>query len=71
MESSLLLNLVKEVVGFTGDIAFNTSKPDGTPRKMLDVSKINALGWRHKTSLEEGLQKTYKWFVDNYESVRK
>jgi len=51
--------LVRKIVGFKGDIEFDTSKPDGTPRKLMDVSKINALGWKHTIGLEEGIQKVY------------
>ncbi|KEZ48830.1 GDP-L-fucose synthase [Metabacillus indicus] len=56
---------VKDVVGFEGEIRFDTSKPDGTPRKLVDVSRINSLGWKATTSLDEGLQKAYKWFLQN------
>ncbi len=55
--------LVKEVVGFTGDIYFNTNKPDGTPKKLSDVSKLKEIGWSYKTSLREGLEKTYQDYV--------
>ncbi len=58
-----LAYLVKEVVGFEGDIYFNTEMPDGTPRKLLDVSKLKELGWTYKTSLKEGIQKTYLDYV--------
>jgi GDP-L-fucose synthase len=58
-----LANLVKEVVGFEGDIYFNTEMPDGTPRKLLDVNRIKGLGWTYKTSLKEGIQKTYADYV--------
>jgi len=54
---------IKEVVGFEGDIYFNTDMPDGTPRKLLDVSKLKNLGWEYKTSLKEGIEKTYKDYV--------
>jgi GDP-L-fucose synthase len=54
---------IKEVVGFEGDIYFNTDMPDGTPRKLLDVSKLKDLGWEYKTSLKEGIEKTYKDYV--------
>ena len=54
---------IKEVVGFEGDIYFNTDMPDGTPRKLLDVSKLKDLGWKYKTSLREGIEKTYKDYV--------
>ncbi|EOW8912866.1 NAD-dependent epimerase/dehydratase family protein, partial [Listeria monocytogenes] len=56
--------LIKNIVGYDGELIFNTEKPDGTPRKLLDVSKINQLGWRAKTSLEEGIQYTYQWFLE-------
>lgn len=58
-----LANLVKEVTGFKGDLVFDTSKPDGTPRKLLDVTKINNLGWHYKTELKEGIQIAYKDFL--------
>jgi len=51
-----LAETVKEMVGFTGQLVFNTEKPDGTPRKLLDVSKINNLGWKHKIELREGIK---------------
>lgn len=60
-----LAEKIKDVVGYQGEIKFDTSKPDGTPRKLVDVSKINALGWEASISLEEGLQKVYQWFLDN------
>ncbi|MFC5772418.1 GDP-L-fucose synthase [Ectobacillus antri] len=60
-----LAEKVKEVVGFQGDIRFDTSKPDGTPRKLVDVTRINSLGWKATTSLDEGLQKAYDWFLQN------
>lgn len=58
-----LAYLVKEVVGFNGDIYFNTDKPDGTPKKLSDVSKLKEIGWSYKTTLREGLEKTYKDYV--------
>jgi GDP-L-fucose synthase len=60
-----LAETVKEVVGFTGDIKFDTTKPDGTPRKLVDVTKLNSLGWKATTSLDEGLKKAYNWFLEN------
>lgn len=57
--------LVKKVVGFEGEILTDTSKPDGTPRKLMDVSKLNGFGWKAKTSLEEGIQKVYEEIKDN------
>ncbi|MGR6836666.1 GDP-L-fucose synthase [Syntrophomonas erecta] len=61
-----LAELVKNIVGYTGSIVFDDSKPDGTPRKLLDVSRLYSLGWQPKISLEEGIRSTYKWFTDNY-----
>jgi len=60
-----LAKLISEIVGFEGKIIHDTSKPDGTPRKWMDVSRINQLGWKYKTELREGLELTYKWFKDN------
>jgi len=57
--------LIKEIVGYKGEIRFDTSKPDGMPQKLLDVSRINSLGWKPKVSLEEGIRKTYEWYVEN------
>lgn len=59
-----LAHLVKKIVGFEGEIVFDTSKPDGTPKKQLDVSKINALGWRAKIDLEEGIRQAYASFLN-------
>ena len=58
-----LAQTVAEVVGFDGEIQFDTSKPDGTPRKLLDVSKLSALGWKSSIQLKDGIQKTYDWFL--------
>jgi GDP-L-fucose synthase len=58
-----LATLVREVVGYEGDIAFDISKPDGTPRKLLDVEKLHNLGWQATTSLREGMERTYRWFA--------
>ena len=60
-----LANLIKKTVGFEGQISKDETKPDGTPRKLLDVSRLHSLGWQHKTSLEKGLKKTYEWFLKN------
>ncbi len=60
-----LAETVVRVVGFTGSIAYDTSKPDGTPRKLLDVSRLAELGWRAHTDLEEGLRRTYDWYLAN------
>lgn len=63
-----LAALVKSTVGFSGAISWDPSRPDGTPRKLLDTSKINALGWRHNIGLAEGLSRTYDWFKNSYEA---
>ena len=60
-----LARKVKQVIGFSGQINWDSSKPDGTPRKLLDVSIINKLGWAAKTPLEDGIKKTYNWYVQN------
>lgn len=64
-----LAALVKEAVGFSGEIIFDTSKQDGTPRKLLDVSRLNAIGWHAPTSLQAGLAKTYADFLNNHASI--
>lgn len=61
---------IKRLVGYAGEVKWDTSKPDGTPRKLLDVTKLNQLGWHHKISLEEGLSKTIRWFEENYDTIR-
>ena len=58
-----LAELVKEIIGYTGKLVFDTTKPDGTPRKLLDVSKIHALGWHHTTALKEGMKTAYQDFL--------
>lgn len=58
-----LAEMIGEVVGYRGEFIFDASKPDGTPRKVLDVSRLNALGWKAKTSLRDGIQKTYDWYL--------
>jgi GDP-L-fucose synthase len=55
--------LIKDIVGFSGEITFDTSKPDGTPRKLLNVNRLKELGWESKISLEDGIYQTYKWFL--------
>jgi len=59
-----LADLLKTIIGFQGEFQWDNSKPDGTPRKLLDVSKINRLGWKAKVSLEEGIRKTYQWYLE-------
>jgi GDP-L-fucose synthase len=57
--------MIKNIVGFKGEIKHDLSKPDGTPRKLLDVSKIRELGWMPKVSLEEGIRRTYEKYLEN------
>ena len=56
---------IQKIVGHEGEIIWDATKPDGTPRKLMDVSKMHALGWKHQVNLEEGIQKTYTWFLEN------
>jgi GDP-L-fucose synthase len=60
-----LANIIKEEVAYTGDIVFDTTKPDGTPQKLLDLSKIHQLGWKAKTPLREGIRKTIQWYLEH------
>jgi GDP-L-fucose synthase len=62
-----LANLVRNVVGFEGQIEFDASKPDGMPRKLMDVSKLNNFGWSATTSLADGIRATYRWYLENLE----
>ena len=65
-----LAQLVKDVVGFSGEIVYDASKPDGTPRKLLDVSKLNALGWKAKIELRDGVAATYEWYLEHQGEFR-
>jgi GDP-L-fucose synthase len=65
---SELTDLIAEVVGYTGEVRWDTTKPDGMPRKLLDVSFLYSLGWKQKTSLKDGLRLTYQDFLKNYSS---
>lgn len=65
-----LAQLVKEVVGFAGEVRFDTTKPDGTTRKLLDVSKLSRLGWRPSISLKVGIMHSYRWFLENQDLYR-
>jgi len=60
-----LAELIKDIVGYEGEIVFDTSKPDGTPRKLLDVTKLHNLGWQAKISLEDGIKHAYNWYRDH------
>ena len=66
-----LATLIGTIVGFEGALQFDATKPDGTPRKLLNVKKINTLGWKAKTSLEQGIKQTYEWFLQNEHTIRK
>ena len=65
-----LAETIQNVVGHKGDIIWDNSKPDGTPRKLLDVSKMKALGWHYSTNLKEGVEKTYQWFQENIKVLK-
>ena len=65
-----LAELVKQVVGFNGDLVFDTSKPDGTPRKLLDVSYLKKQGWQHQTDIEQGITQAYQWFLEHQGQLR-
>lgn len=66
-----LTETVAKVIGYQGEIHWDTTKPDGTPRKLMDVSRLERLGWKAKVSIEEGLTKTYGWYLENLHSFRK
>lgn len=65
-----LAEMVKKTVGFEGEIIWNDGMPDGTPRKLTDVTKLHSLGWRHKVELEEGIRMAYDWFKENVDHAR-
>ena len=65
-----LAELLGSVVGYSGQLVFDTSKPDGTPRKLLNVSKLRGLGWRAETTLRAGIESTYAWFLEHLDSYR-
>ena len=62
--------LIQKIVGHSGEIIWDNSKPDGTPRKLLDVSKMQNLGWKHQVNLEKGIQMTYDWFLENLKDYK-
>ena len=66
-----LAETIQKITGHQGDIVWDATKPDGTPRKLMDISKMHDLGWKHKVNLEEGIKRTYDWFVTNVENVKK
>ncbi|MHB0755271.1 GDP-L-fucose synthase family protein [Polaribacter sp. M15] len=65
-----LAETIQKAVGHEGDIVWDADKPDGTPRKLMDVSKMKAIGWAYQTELDEGIAKTYDWFLDNIENIK-
>jgi len=65
-----LAEIVKDTVGFEGELAFDSTKPDGTPRKLLDVTRLNEAGWKAKIELKAGVESTYQWFLDNKDNYR-
>jgi len=65
-----LAEIIRKEVGHQGEIIWDSSKPDGTPRKLLDVSKMNEMGWKHSIELEEGVQKVYLWFLNHTEKIK-
>ena len=62
--------LIQKEIDYQGELLFDTSISDGTPRKLLDIDKLNSLGWKHQTNLKEGIKKTYLWFLNNTDKVR-
>jgi len=66
-----LAKLIASIINYKGKIIYDSSKPDGTPRKLMDVSRIKNLGWKYKTELRDGIEKTYKWFIESIETRRK
>lgn len=65
-----LAETIQKVIGHSGELIWDTSKPDGTPRKLMDISKMHALGWKHKIELQEGIEKTYSWFLEHIEDFK-
>lgn len=65
-----LAETIQKITGHQGEIIWDSTKPDGTPRKLMDISKMHALGWKHKVDLEEGIRLTYDWFVENVGEVK-
>jgi GDP-L-fucose synthase len=65
-----LAELVREIVKYEGSLIFDSSKPDGTPRKLLDSSRLQATGWSPRVELREGISRTYQWFLEHHEEAR-
>jgi GDP-L-fucose synthase len=62
---------IQAVVGFEGELVFDTSKPDGTPRKLMDVSRLKDLGWHAQTDLKTGIEQTYAWYLEHLDTIRR
>ena len=60
-----LAETIEEIIGFQGELYFNSDKPDGTMKKLTDVSKLHGLGWKHKVDLKQGIKKIYQWYKEN------
>ena len=71
LEIKELALLIQSVIGHKGELQWDTNKPDGTPRKLMDISRLNSLGWNSSIDLEEGISKTYAWFLDNQSNIKK
>ena len=65
-----LAETIQKVVGHQGEIIWDSNKPDGTPRKLMDISKMHELGWKHQVDLEKGIHETYKWFLENIDKIK-
>jgi GDP-L-fucose synthase len=65
-----LAETIQKITGHQGKIVWDSNKPDGTPRKLMDISKMHALGWKHRVKLEEGIQKTYNWFLEHVSEIK-
>lgn len=65
-----LAELIRDAVGYKGELLWDTEKPDGTPRKLLDVSRLHDLGWKHRIELQRGIQDTYQWYLDNIDRLK-
>ncbi|MDB2699710.1 GDP-L-fucose synthase, partial [Alphaproteobacteria bacterium] len=65
-----LASMIAKVVGYGGQISFDISKPDGSPRKLMNVDLLKSLGWKQEIDLKQGLEQTYGWFVDNQKNLR-
>jgi GDP-L-fucose synthase len=62
--------LIQKIIGHTGEIIWDSDKPDGTPRKLMDISKLNNLGWKYEIELTDGIKQTYHWFLENVDKVK-